>query len=89
MKSNRQQAHSLSMAAVAAGTLCATAIALPVQTTTIIAAPGAGTGDGRDAPGASTSIHQGTFPYAINTAGAITGYDLDSGSVFHGFIRTL
>lgn len=77
MKSNRQQARRLSMAAVAAGILCATAIALPVQTIAII-----------DAPGAGTSIRQGTFPYAINTAGAITGYDLDSGGVFHGFIRT-
>jgi hypothetical protein len=30
---------------------------------------------------------QGTFGLSINTAGAITGYYLDTGGVYHGFLR--
>src|SRR5262245_32696997 len=41
-----------------------------------------------DAPGASTGPGQGTLPFAINPAGLITGYYLDTGNVFHGFLRS-
>jgi hypothetical protein len=40
-----------------------------------------------DAPGAGTGAGQGTLPFAINPAGLITGYYLDTGDVFHGFLR--
>ena len=41
-----------------------------------------------DAPGAGTADFQGTFPSAINNAGAITGTMVDSGNVSHGFLLT-
>jgi hypothetical protein len=45
-----------------------------------------------DAPGAGglagqTPLPQGTFPYAINEAGAIGGHFQDANNVLHGFIR--
>ena len=36
-----------------------------------------------DVPGAAN----GTFPTSINLGGAITGYFIDAGQVFHGFLR--
>jgi hypothetical protein len=42
-----------------------------------------------DAPGAgSAAAGQGTFPYDINTEGAITGEYGDAGWWWHGFVRT-
>jgi len=41
-----------------------------------------------DAPGAGTGSGQGTFPFAINPAEAITGYYTDASNVNHGFLRT-
>lgn len=40
-----------------------------------------------DAPGAGTGLNQGTFPVAINPAGAVTGYYYDANFVIHGFLR--
>jgi len=40
-----------------------------------------------DAPGAGTGSGQGTFPTAINTEGAITGYYTDASNVEHSFLR--
>ena len=40
-----------------------------------------------DAPSAGTGPGQGTEGIHINPAGAITGYYLDSGDVFHGYVR--
>ena len=43
-----------------------------------------------DAPGAGTGAGQGTmtgFIDCINAAGAMTGYVIDAGSVFHGYVR--
>src|SRR5712691_8117212 len=40
-----------------------------------------------DVPGAGTGPGQGTQGIHINPAGAITGYYLDSGDVFHGYVR--
>ncbi|MGH7484432.1 MAG: chitobiase/beta-hexosaminidase C-terminal domain-containing protein, partial [bacterium] len=43
-----------------------------------------------DVPGApTTSGHRGTIPLSINTAGSITGFYSDSGTVRHGFVRTI
>jgi hypothetical protein len=41
-----------------------------------------------DAPDAGTSSGQGTFPFAINPEGAVTGYYNDANSIAHGFVRT-
>jgi hypothetical protein len=43
-----------------------------------------------DAPGAGNLgiLVPGGFEMSINTAGDIAGYYLDSGSVFHGYLRT-
>ena len=41
-----------------------------------------------DAPGAGTAQFQGTFPSAINNAGAIAGTVVDSSNVAHGFLLT-
>src|ERR1022692_3668153 len=41
-----------------------------------------------DAPGAGTGPNQGTYAFSINTAGAITGYYIDTISVFHSFVRS-
>jgi len=41
-----------------------------------------------DAPGAGTGQFQGTFPSAINNAGAIAGTVVDSSNVAHGFLLT-
>jgi hypothetical protein len=41
-----------------------------------------------DAPGAGTAQFQGTFPRAINNAGAIAGTVVDSSNVAHGFLLT-
>jgi hypothetical protein len=41
-----------------------------------------------DAPGAGTAQFQGTFPSAINNAGAIAGTVVDSNNVSHGFLLT-
>jgi len=41
-----------------------------------------------DAPGAGAGFFQGTFPYAINNAGAIAGTVVDSSNVSHGFLLT-
>jgi hypothetical protein len=42
-----------------------------------------------EAPGADTTAgdYNGTFPVSNNGAGAITGYYIDTGNVYHGFIR--
>ena len=44
-----------------------------------------------DAPGACSSgpscSYEGTFPESINPEGAVAGYYLDAGGVFHGFVR--
>jgi hypothetical protein len=41
-----------------------------------------------DAPGAgSTAAGQGTYSYGINTPGAVTGWYIDGGWVWHGFLR--
>src|SRR5262245_26453013 len=40
------------------------------------------------APGAGTGPGQGTQPFAINPAGAITGFYFDTGDAIHGFLRT-
>lgn len=40
-----------------------------------------------DAPDAGMGPHQGTFALAINPAGTITGYSLDTNFVAHGFVR--
>lgn len=41
-----------------------------------------------DAPGAGTGPGQGTIAATPNPAGAIVGFEIDSGGVFHGFLRT-
>ena len=41
-----------------------------------------------DAPGAGTAQFQGTYPSAINNAGAIAGTVVDSNNVCHGFLLT-
>jgi hypothetical protein len=41
-----------------------------------------------DVPGAGTGAFQGTIGFAISPNGTITGWYLDSGSVYHGFVRT-
>ena len=41
-----------------------------------------------DAPGGGTAQFQGTFPYAINNAGAIAGTVVDASNVSHGFLLT-
>ena len=41
-----------------------------------------------DAPGAGTGQFQGTYPSAINNAGAIAGTVVDSNNVSHGFLLT-
>jgi hypothetical protein len=41
-----------------------------------------------DAPGAGANLYQGTWPTAINPARVITGYYLDTNSVYHGFLRS-
>ncbi len=40
-----------------------------------------------DAPGAGTGFRQGTTPTAMNAAGAIAGYFVDSANLNHGFVR--
>jgi uncharacterized membrane protein len=40
-----------------------------------------------DAPNAGTGFTQGTFPYAINAGGEITGLYVDSSGGVHGFVR--
>jgi hypothetical protein len=40
-----------------------------------------------EAPGAGTRPGQGTLAVSINSAGAVTGYYLDSSGVYHGFVR--
>ncbi len=44
-----------------------------------------------DAPGADTTVNSnaGTFPNAINDAGTVTGYLIDSSGVAHGFVRSI
>jgi hypothetical protein len=75
MKLIRLQVHRLGMAAV----LFCAAAAITSTAQTIVTF---------DAPGAGTGKTQGTAAGTINTAGEITGYYLDSGSVFHGYLRT-
>ena len=40
-----------------------------------------------DAPDAGTGSFQGTYPFGINTTGAITGWYVDEANVNHGFVR--
>jgi hypothetical protein len=40
-----------------------------------------------DIPGAGTSSSEGTYAFAINGAGATTGYYIDANGVPHGFLR--
>ena len=40
-----------------------------------------------EAPGAGTGDYQGTIGLGVNTAGAIAGYYVDEGFVYHGFVR--
>jgi len=43
-----------------------------------------------DVPGAPTTVrHRGTIPFAIDTAGDITGYYVDTSAIRHGFLRTI
>jgi len=51
------------------------------------AASGAITGP-VDVPGAGASALQGTVPLSIDTAGDITGFYIDAGGTFHGFVRS-
>jgi hypothetical protein len=39
------------------------------------------------APGAGKGDWQGTQPTTINSKGAITGFYIDAGNVYHGFLR--
>jgi hypothetical protein len=41
-----------------------------------------------DVPGAGTGEDQGTLATAVNAAGTITGYYIDSNSIGHGFVRS-
>jgi hypothetical protein len=38
-------------------------------------------------PQAGSSYGQGTFPWAINNAGAVVGYYIDSNNIVHGFLE--
>ena len=40
-----------------------------------------------DAPGAGTGLYEGTYPFAIDPAGVITGFYQDGSNVYHGFLR--
>ena len=40
-----------------------------------------------NAPGAGTSLNQGTFPASINTAGDVAGMYFDTNNAYHGFVR--
>ena len=40
-----------------------------------------------DSQGAGNGGNQGTFPQSINAAGSITGYSIDAGLTYHGFVR--
>ncbi len=40
-----------------------------------------------EAPGAGKGMRQGTVPVSINTAGVVTGFDLDANNLRHGFVR--
>jgi hypothetical protein len=40
-----------------------------------------------DAPGAGTSLNEGTFPASINTAGDVAGMYFDAKNAYHGFLR--
>jgi hypothetical protein len=40
-----------------------------------------------DAPGAGTSLNQGTFPASINTTGDVAGMYFDANNAYHGFAR--
>src|SRR6266852_2356724 len=40
-----------------------------------------------NAPGAGTSLNQGTFPASINAAGDVVGMYFDSNNAYHGFVR--
>jgi hypothetical protein len=40
-----------------------------------------------DAPGAGKGSGQGTFPMTNNSRGAVTGYYIDGGGVYHAFVR--
>ena len=40
-----------------------------------------------DSPSAGTGPLQGTFPFGVNTNGAITGWYVDASDVNHGFVR--
>jgi len=42
-----------------------------------------------DAPGAGTGAGQGTIAIEITAQGLISGYYIDGGGVFHGFVRGL
>src|SRR5947209_6920721 len=62
------------LAAAAAAKAAAGHTAMAQATATIPEATEAGTFTTFDAPGAGTGSHQGTRAFAINPAGAITGY---------------
>jgi len=67
----------------------ATAGAASTRTAGAMPAPTvAGTFIEFDVPGAGTGYGQGTFPYAINPEGTITGNYNDANSIAHGFVRT-
>src|SRR5216683_1075940 len=59
--------------------LVALAISIPLSAQTIITF---------DAPGAGTAPGQGTWAYAINPSGAITGFFFDSVTAAHGYVRS-
>lgn len=42
-----------------------------------------------NAPGAGTANSQGTVGWAITASGLITGWYLDTNTVYHGFLRTV
>ena len=77
MQSFCPQVHKPSRAADFAGLLFAAVIPSPAQTILTF-----------DAPCTGASFTQGTASGRLNTAGDITGWYLDSCSVFHRYLRT-
>src|SRR5436853_5721101 len=50
--------------------------------------PDSGTYTVVDDPNAGNGYGQGTFPYAINSSGAVVGWYVDIYGIEHGFVRT-
>src|ERR1700728_4754523 len=65
-------------------------VALTAWITLCISAPGfavSGQAITFDAPSAGTAANLGTFPDDINDLGQVTGYFIDGGGFYHGFLR--